>query len=135
MEFLIAILLGVIASLIAQLIWNVYAYRIPILRKPPKFSLSGIYATRISSRMVDGEFAEIVKIRQKGNKLNFYMENYNSNRISVWMYGGNGYCRASQIALSYSPVDKSKPNIGVFSIKSIIVKLVLGLLPWLFRAG
>ena len=46
------------------------------------------------------------------------MENYNSNRSSVWRYGGSGYCRASQIAISYFPLDKSKPNIGVFSLRN-----------------
>ena len=68
--------------------------------------------------MVDGEFVELVKIQQKGDKINLYMENYNSNRSSVWRYGGSGYCRASQIAITYFPLDKSKPNIGVFSLRN-----------------
>jgi hypothetical protein len=117
LEFAIALLLGVIASLIAQLAWNVYAYKIPIIQRFSEFSLSGIYAARFSSSMVEGEFVELVKIRQYGDKINLYMENYNSKRFSIWRHGGNGICRSSQIAITYYPLDKTKPNIGVFSLR------------------
>lgn len=119
MDVSIALTLGVIASLIAQLVWSVYAFKIPIIRRFSQYSISGVYATRFTTDVADGDFIELVLLRQNGDKINLYMENYNSGRATIWKYGGKGIIRSSQIAITYYPQQKTKPNVGVFSLRSM----------------
>lgn len=114
------VLVGVLGSLIAAIIWYVVMERLPILPGRKAFSISGVWYSEFPAPDSCGHSIEIVRVRQIRDRVALYIENYNATRPrhGVLRLKGYGIYRNSILCSYYYFQDLSNPDVGVFALKS-----------------
>jgi hypothetical protein len=119
MTLLIGFVLGILGSLTAAAIWEVWGDRIQKGIADPAFSLSGMWLAcfdPVSPSQSQG--VEIVRIRQRRDSVRLYLENYNSVRRSVLQLKGTGKYRSSHLAAVYYLNGKDRLDTGTFILRT-----------------
>lgn len=83
------------------------------------FTISGIWLADFSSYFQGKHNYELVRIRQKQEKIRLYIEQYNNlKKNDILKIEGSGVHRASKMSAVYYPLDPKETRSGVFVLQT-----------------
>ena len=113
-----AILIGVLAVLILKAFEWLYAQIKSFVFSHRQFTISGIWIANFDSLLIKTRNnIELVKIKQKQEFINLYLEQYNNETQHLLKFKGFGINRASKISAVYYALGKTFAQHGVFILR------------------
>lgn len=105
---------GVAIGLITNLLWEKLSIRLPSIRAGQREDVAGIWVTRIANaRHPDRKGIEIMRIRQRGGNLKFYIEHYRSKEKGVRTLAGRGVFTGKILSWFFYFTDKHSHASGI----------------------
>jgi hypothetical protein len=116
-DVLIPLIGALLLGLATNAIYDFLLLFLPVIGTS-NFSLKGIWVSSFYPEVgQQGHSIEIYKIRQRGNKVLFNLENYNSDRKTIKELEGRGKLTVSQFSAYYYHKDQRSPDSGTFTFR------------------
>ncbi len=112
------ILIGVLAVIILKTLAWLYALIKNIVFAHRQFTIAGIWLANFDSLLIEERNnVELVKIKQKQELIELYLEQYNNKTQHVLKFKGFGINRASKISAVYYALGNTFAQHGIFILR------------------